>query len=65
MKNIDHRFCMAIYKTRNIGTGNGMREMWGTREMFTRIPGNLLEDSGKCFFLNIQGNVEKDFGEYY
>ena len=23
---------MAIYKTRNTGTGNGMREMQGTRE---------------------------------
>ena len=27
--------------------GNGMRGMQGTRGMFTRIPGNLLEDSGE------------------
>ena len=24
---------MAIYKTRNTGTGNGMRGMWGTRRL--------------------------------
>ena len=47
----------AIYKTRNTGTGNGMRGM------FTRIPGNLLEDSGECYYLNIPGNVQEDFGE--
>ena len=38
---------LAIYKTRNTGTGNGTRGMQGTRGMFTRIPGNLLEDSGE------------------
>ena len=46
----------AIYKTRNTGTGNGMRGMGG---MFTRIPGNLLEDSEECYYFNILGNVEK------
>ena len=50
----------AIYKTRNTGTGNGMR---GTRGMFTKIPGNLLEDSGECYYFNIPGNVEEDSGE--
>ena len=50
----------AIYKTRNTGTENGMR---GTRGMFTRIPGNLLEDSGKCYYFNIPRNVEEDSGE--
>ena len=35
----------AIYKARNTGTENGMRE---TRGMSTRIPGNLLGDSGEC-----------------
>ena len=54
---------MAIYKTRNTGTGNGMRGMRGTRGMFTRIPGNLLEDSRKCYYFNIPGNVPKDSGE--
>ena len=53
-------FLKAIYKTRNTGTGNGMR---GTRGMFTRIPGNLLEDSGECYYFNIPGNVEEDSGE--
>ena len=33
----------AIYKTRKTGTGNGMWGMRGTWEMFTRIPGNLLD----------------------
>ena len=51
---------MAIYKARNTGMGNGMR---GMREMFTRIPGNLIEDSGECYFFNILGNVWKDSGE--
>ena len=40
--------------------GSGMR---GTRGMFTRIPGNLLEDSGECYYFNIPGNVEEDSGE--
>ena len=51
---------MAIYKTRNTGTGNGMR---GTRGMFTKIPGNLLEDF-RGMFKKIPGNVSKDSGEY-
>ena len=40
--------------------GNGMR---GMRGMFTRIPGNLLEDSGECCYFIIPGNVEEDFGD--
>ena len=36
--------------------GNGMRGV------FTRIPGNLLEDSGECCYFIIPGNVE-DFGD--
>ena len=58
---------MAIYKTRNAGTGNGMR---GMRGMFTRIPGNLLEDSGNVIILTfprmfqkIPGDVRRDSGE--
>ena len=38
----------------------GMRGTWGK---FTRIPGNLLEDPGECYYFNILGNVPKDFGE--
>ena len=50
----------AIYKTRNTGMGNGMR---GTQGMFTRIPGNLLEDSGGCSHFSIPGNAREDSGE--
>ena len=56
---------MAFYKTRNTGTGNGRQEMQGTRGMFTRIPGNLLEDSGKCSHFSILRNVIKDSGEWH
>ena len=52
-----------IFKARNAGTRNGMRGMRGTRGMFTRIPGNLLEDSGQCYYFNIPGNVRRDSGE--
>ena len=51
---------IAIYKTRNTGTGNGMWGRWG---IFTRIPGKLLEDSEECYYSNIPGNVEEDSGE--
>ena len=50
------------------GSRNGMRGMQGTRGMFTRIPGNLLEYSGNVIILTFQGmfqripgNVEEDF----
>ena len=53
-------FCVTaaktIYKTRNTGTGNGMRGMRGTRGLFTRIP-------GECYYFNIPGNVPEDSGE--
>ena len=57
--------CLAIYKTRNTGAGNGMRGMQGTRGMLTRIPGNLLEDSGECSHFSIPGNIREDSGECY
>ena len=57
------RLYMAICKTRNTGTGNVMRGMWGTRGIFTRILGNLLEDAGKYYYVNISGNVPEDSGE--
>ena len=41
------------------GTRNGMRGMQGTREMFTRIPGNLLEYSGNVIILTFQGMFHK------
>ena len=56
---------MAIYKTRNTGTGNGMRGMRGTGGMFTRIPGNLLEDLGECYYFNIPENVPEDSRECF
>ena len=43
--------------------GNGMRGMRGTRGMFTRIPENLLEASGECYYFNILGNVKEDSRE--
>ena len=55
--------CSAIYKIKNRGTGNGMRRIPRTRRMFIRIPGNLFEDSGECYYLKIPGNVEEDSGE--
>ena len=56
---------MAIYKTRNTGTGNGIRGMQGTQGMFTGIPGNLLEDYGECSHFSIPGNIREDSGECY
>ena len=53
----------AVYKNRNTGTGSGMRGMRGTRGMFTRIPVNLLKDSGECCYFIIPGNVEEDSGK--
>ena len=53
----------TIYKSRNTGTGNGMRGMQGTRGMFTMIPGNLLEDSWECSHISITGNAREDSGE--
>ena len=41
------------------GTRNGMRGMQGTRGMFTRIPGNLLEYSGNVIILTFQGMFHK------
>ena len=43
--------------------GNGMRGMQGTRGMFTRIPGNFLEDSEECSHFSIPGNIREDSGE--
>ena len=51
---------LAIYKTRNTGTGNGMR---GMRGMFTRIPGNVTILIFRGMFQRIPGNIEEDSGE--
>ena len=48
---------MAIYKTTNTGTGNGMPGMRETREMFTRIPGNVIILTFRGMFKRIPGNV--------
>ena len=45
----------VIYKPRN----TGIQVMRGTRGMFTRIPGNLLEDSENVLILAFQGMLEK------
>ena len=41
-----------------------MRGMRGTYGMFTRIPGNLLEDSGEFYYFNIPVNVQEHSGEF-
>ena len=56
---------LAIYKTRNTGTENGMRGMQGTRGMPTKILGNLLEDSRECSHFSVPGNAREDSGECY
>ena len=56
---------MAIYKTRNTGTGNGTRGMQGTRGMFTMIPGNAHILVFQGMFQKIPGNAIKDSGECY
>ena len=54
----------AIYKTRNTGTGNGMRGMF-TRipPISYRIPGNVIILKFRGMFQRIPGNVEEDSGE--
>ena len=54
---------MAIYKTRNTGTGNEMRGMRGTRGMFTRIPGNVIILTFRGMLKKIPGNVQEHSGE--
>ena len=61
---------MAIYIIRNTEIGNGIRETKGTREMFTRIPANLIILTFQGMFKKtprnvpeIQGNVSKDSWE--
>ena len=54
---------MAMYKTRNTGTGNGMRGKAGNG-------GNVVKHSGKNpqifrgLLSNIPGNIAKISGEY-
>ena len=60
---------MAMYKTRNTGTGNGMQGTRGIGGMWPNIPGNVLKHSGECrqtfrgMSSNISGNVTKYSGE--
>ena len=61
-----------MYKTRNIGTGNGMRGTWGMRGsvvfwvMSPNIPGNVAKHSQECRQIfqemspNIPGNMSSD-----
>lgn len=51
---------MAIYKTRNAETGDGMWGMQRTRGIFTRISGNLLKYPGECYQLNNPRNIQED-----
>ena len=70
---------MAIYKTRNTGMGNGIREMrriggmlysgecrktfWG---MFSNIPGNVLKSSGECCqtFREMSSNIAEKVAKH-
>ena len=54
---LSSNFFLAILKTKNTGTGNGMRGM------FTMIPENLLEGSGECSYFRIPENAREDSGE--
>ena len=56
-------YILAIDKSRNTGTGKGMRGIQGTRRRLPKIPGNLLEHSRECFHFNILGKVLKNSGE--
>ena len=40
-----------------------MRGIRRTRGIFNRIPGNLLEDPGECYYFNIPGNAQEDSGK--
>ena len=51
----------GVYKTRNRGTGNGMR---GMRGIFQSIPGNVLILIFQVMVEKIPGNVREDSGEY-
>ena len=59
----------AMYKTRNTGTGNGMRGTRGIGGMLPNIPGNVTKHSGECRHIfrgmspNIPGNVAIYSGE--
>ena len=61
---------MANYKTRNTGTGNGMRGNAGNVHKDSgESRRRFLEDSGECsrrfreMLVKIPGNVEEDSGE--
>ena len=60
---------MAIYKTESTGIGNQMREIQGTRDIFTRnsgisprIPGNIIILISREKFKKIAGNVRENSG---
>ena len=55
----------VIYKTRNTGTGDGMRGMQGTQRMLTRGPRNFLEDSEEWYHFNVWGECSKKFREMF
>ena len=60
---------MDMYKTRNTGTGNGMRGTRGIGGMLPNIPGNVLKNSKECpqtfqgMSQNIPRNVAKHSGK--
>ena len=64
-----HVLAAAMYKTRNTGTGNGMRGKRGIGGMSPNIPENVAKHSGECHQTfrgmspNIPGNVAKHSGK--
>ena len=52
-----------MYKTRNTGTGDGMRGTQGMRGMSPNIPGNVVKHFGECS-QTIQGIFEKNLGHF-
>ena len=57
---IHHSTRLAMYKTRNTGTGNGM---WGTRRMRRMIYSGEFSLTFREMSPNIPGNVAKHSGE--
>lgn len=49
----------AIYTIMNTGMETRMPGIKKTWEMFTRISGNLLQYSRKCYHFNIPGKFKK------
>ena len=54
------QFILAMYKTRNTGTGDGMRGTRGMGRIY--IPGNVIKNSGECpqIFWEMFTNISRE-----